>query len=108
MISPRDACRVPCRDVRNFVRHNSGHLSFVVGVNQDARVDEEEAARKCEGIDFIAVDHFDGERNFGVGITDQVLADAIHVLGDDGVIDDLRLTFDFLGHLLAEADLFFD
>lgn len=33
--------------------------------------------------------------------------DAVHVLGNDWILDDLRFPFHFLRHLLAKRDLFF-
>jgi hypothetical protein len=37
---------------------------------------------------------------------DQVLTDPVHVLGDDGVVDNFGLALDLLRQLFAERDLF--
>ena len=109
-ICPRVAWRVPCRAATcaDFVRHHAGHLGFVVGVQQNPGVDEEEPARQREGVDLFRIDHLDGERNFRIRVPHQILANPVHVFGDDRIVDNLGLTLHFLGHLLAQRDLFFD
>src|SRR5205085_2392320 len=46
--------------------------------------------------------------NLRVGVEDDVLADAVDVLGDDGVVDELGLVLDLGGELAAERDLLID
>ena len=99
---------MPRRDVRDLMRHHAGQLGFGVRFQDQARVDEEEAARKREGVDILGVDHLDRERNLGVGIAHQVLAHAIDVLGDLGIVDDLGLPLDLLRQAFAERDLLLD
>src|SRR5205085_10501865 len=47
---------------------------------------------------------FDGERNLAIRIADDVLTDAVHVLRDDGVVDDLGLPLDILREAFAQRD----
>ena len=91
--------------VGDFVRHHAGQFGFGLGLQDQAGVHEEEAARQREGVHFLGIQHLDGEGNLGVGVADQVLPDAVDVLGDDRVVDDLGLALHFLRQLLAESDL---
>ena len=93
------------RDVRDLVRHDAGQFGFGFGLQHQAGVHEEESAGQREGVHLFGIQHLDGEGNLGVGIPDEVLADAIDVLGDDRVVDDLGLALHFLRQLLAESDL---
>jgi hypothetical protein len=67
----------------------------------------EEPARQRERVHLFGIQHFDGERNFGVGVAHQVLADPVHIFGDDRIIHNLGLAFDFLRQLLAYGDFLF-
>src|SRR5205823_11403817 len=66
--------------VGNFMGHDAGQLGFVVGGENGPCIDVEEASRKRKGIDLVVVDHLNCERDLGVRMADQVLADAIDVL----------------------------
>ena len=105
-ISPRVAFRVPCLQATssNFVPHDTGQLCFGVRLQNQAGIHKEEAARQCEGVYLLAIQHLDGERHLGVGVPDQVLAYAIHILPYNGVGNDFGLTLHFLGQLLAKSD----
>ncbi len=76
-------------DVGDFVGHNAGELGFFLGAQDQAAIDIEKPAGKSEGVDFVGIDDFDCKGNTGVGITDEILADAVDVFGDDGVVDQL-------------------
>ncbi len=95
-------------DVGDFVGHDAGEFRLFIGAKNQAAVDVEKSARKREGVDFVGVNDLDGEGNFCVGIAHEILADAIDVFGDDGVVDKFGGAFDFLGELLAETDFVFD
>jgi len=90
------------------MRHHSGQFRFVVGLQDQAGVNEEESARKSECVDFLGIENFDCERDFRVRIAYQVLADAVYVFRDDRIVDDLRGPLDFLGVLLTDRDFFLD
>ena len=45
---------------------------------------------------------------FHVRVTDEVLSHAINILGDNGIIDNLGLTLDFLRDLFAECNFLLD
>ena len=95
-------------DVRDLVRHDPGRTQLLrrpQGV--ESRVDIEETAGQCEGIDVIRVNDLDGERYLRVGVAYQVLADAVH-LGDHRVADHLGAGFHLLGIGLAHADFAFN
>ena len=90
--------------VRDLVRHHARQFGFAIRLQDQARVHEEEPAGQSESVHLFGIDHLDGERNFGVGIAHQVLADPVDVLGDDRVVDDLGLALHFLRQPLAEGD----
>src|ERR1035437_1175792 len=98
---------VPGGDVGNLVGHDAGEFGFRFGLEDEARVDEEESAGKGEGVDFLGIQDLDGERHFGVRVADEILPDAVDVFGDDGVVNDLGLALHFLRQLLAECDFLF-
>ena len=92
-------------DVGGLVRHDAGELGLFVRGQDQAGVDVEEAAGQGHGVDLVGVDHLDGEGDLAVGVLDDVLADAVDVLDDDGVGDQVRGLLDLHGVLLADADL---
>src|ERR1035438_8709016 len=51
------------------------------------------------------VGNLDGKRHLGVGVAHQVLADAVHVLNNDRILDHPRTRLDHHGVLLAHLDL---
>ncbi len=91
-------------DVRNFVGHHAGEFGFFLRAEDQAAVDIEKSTRQCEGVDFVGIDHFDGEGHARIGIAHQVLPHAVHVFGDHRVIDQLGGALDFLRESLAEGD----
>jgi len=95
-------------NVRNFVGHDAGQLGFFLRAQDQAAVDVEKASGKRECVDFIGVDHFDGEGNFCIGVADQVLPHAVHVFSDDRVIDQFGRAFDFLRESFAEGNFLFE
>ena len=46
-------------------------------------VDEKESSGKRKGV-YLSIHHLDGERNLCVGVANEILADAVHVLGKIG------------------------
>src|SRR5271157_485729 len=76
-------------NVGNLVRHHSGQLGFIVSSQDQSRVHVEETARQRESVQFVGVDHFDGEWHLGVRIPHQVLPDAVHILGNQRIADQL-------------------
>src|SRR5208282_2800376 len=90
--------------MRDFVGHDAGEFGFFLGAQNEAAVDVKEATGKSESVHFVGVDDLDSEGNFCVGVADEILAYAVDVFSDDGIIDELGGTLDFLGELLAEAD----
>ena len=99
---------VPRRDVSDLVRHHACELGFVLRLQDQPGVHEEEAARQRHRVHFFGVQHLDRDRHLRVRVADEVLADAIDVLGDDRIVDDFRLALDLLRDLLAERDLLLD
>src|SRR6185437_9159439 len=79
-----------------------------IGLENQPGLNKEETAGKSKCIDGWVFDDLDRKRNFGVGITNEVLPDTIDVFGNHGIIDDLGLTLDLLGHLLAQGNFFFE
>ena len=93
--------------VRDFVGHHSRHLIFLFRSLQQARIDIEKTARKCEGVDRGIVNYFHRERNLEVRIARHVLSHSVDVLVDDRVLEQLRGTLDFHAVLLADGNLLF-
>src|SRR5216683_2926485 len=92
-------------DVGGLVGHDAGELRLLVGGHDEAGVDVEEAAGKSHGVDLVGVDDLDGEGDLAVGVLDDVLADAVDVLDDDGIGDHVGGLLDLHGVGLAVADL---
>ena len=90
----------------DLVCHDPGKFSFVIRFQHEPRIDEEESPGKSECIHLLGVHHLDRKRHLRIGVAHQVLADAVHVLGYDRILDDLRFPFHLLRHLLAQRDLF--
>ena len=95
-------------DVRNLVRHHAGQFRFVVGGKYQARVHKEEAAGKRKRIDLIGVDDLDNERDLGIGVTNKVLSDAVHILGNHRVLHHLSRAVYLLGETSSQRNLLFD
>src|SRR5205823_6226608 len=57
-----------------------------------------------KGVDGWILEHFNREWNLRIGVPDEILADAIDILRDDGVVDEFRLALDLLRELLTEGD----
>ena len=93
--------------MRDFMRHHAGQFGLRIRLQDQPGVDEEKSARQRECVDVFRVDHLDGERHLGVGVAHQVLPDAVHVLGDNRVVDDLGLPLHLLRQPFAERNLFF-
>jgi hypothetical protein len=94
--------------VGGLVGHDAGEFGLFLGAKDQAAVDIEKAAGEGEGVDFVGVDDLDGEGHAGIGIADEVLAHAIDVFSDDGIVNHLGRAFDFLSELLAEGDFAFE
>src|SRR6202048_512209 len=91
-------------DVGYFMRHHASHLGFLVGIQDEAGVHVEEPAGQRHGVDFVGIDDLDGERNLAIGVLDDVLADAVDVLGYHGVGDEFGALFDLRGVGFAHLD----
>src|SRR5262249_26065219 len=96
------------RDVRDLVGDYARHLGLVIGGFEQTAVDVKEPAGQRESVDLLGVDHFDRERDFGVGMEHYVLRDAVDVFGDDRVVVDLGGAVDLGGELASYGHLFFD
>ena len=94
--------------VGDLVRHHACQFGFGLGLQNQAGVHEEEAAGKSERVHFLGIEYLDGERNFRVGVADDILAYAVYVFGDYRIVNDLGLPFYFLRQLLTEGNLFFE
>jgi hypothetical protein len=91
----------------NFVSHDAREFSLAFRLQDEAGVDEEEAAGQGKGVHLFRIQHFDSEGHLGIGISDEVLPDAAHIFGNNRIVDDLRLPLDFLRQLLAKRDFLF-
>jgi len=101
----RLACTVACGHMSNFVRHDAGQFSLVVGFQNESRVHEEETSRESEGVHFFRIQNFDREGDFGVGVPHQVLAYPVHIFRNNRVVNQLGLPLDLLRQLFANRNL---
>ena len=85
--------------------HHTGQFRFLIGVQNQAGVDVEEAARQRHGVDLVRINDLDGEGNLGVGVLYEVLADAVHVFNHHRIGNELCALFDLRGVHLAHLDL---
>ena len=92
-------------NVRDFMRHNSRQLRFLIGAQHHAAIHIEESAGERKGIHHIGIDHLDREGHLRVRIANQVLPDAIHIFRHHRVGDELRNAVHFLRQLLAQRNL---
>src|SRR5580704_13830326 len=92
----------------DLMGHHSSDFGFVIGIQDQAGIDVEESARKRESVDAVVVDHLDGERHFCVGIANQVLAEPVHIFGDDRVLNEMGTRVNLLGVLMPHVDLALD
>ena len=74
-------------DVGDFVGHHAGQFRLFLRAQNQSAVDVEKAAGQREGVHFVGINHLDGEGNFRIGVADQILPNAIHVFGDDWIVD---------------------
>ena len=95
-------------DVGDFVGYGGGEFVLFVSDFDEGGVDEDVAAGEGEGVGRIALDDLKGEGHLGVGIADEVLADAADVFGNKRILDEFCLALDFLGELTTEGYLFFE
>ena len=92
------------RDVRNFVRHDSGELGFIVSRENEAGIHIKESTGKREGIDLIGFHDFYSEGDLRIRVANDVLSDAIDVFADRGVVEQFDLPLDFRSELPAHPD----
>ncbi len=92
----------------NLVSHDARELRLFLSAEDQAAVHIKKAAGQRESVDFVGIDDFDGEGNARIGIAHQVLANAIDVFRNDGVVNELGGALNFLSQLLAEGDFAFE
>ena len=92
-------------DVGRLMRHNPRQFSLFVGIQDQTRVDIEEATRQSKRIDLVRIQDLDRERDLAVGILHDVLADAIDILRDNRVCDEFGALFNLICVGLSHFDL---
>jgi len=75
-------------DMRNLMRHHSGQLGFLVRCQDSSRIDVDESAGERERVDHVGVNDLKGEGYLCVGVTHQILSDAVHIFGNHGISDE--------------------
>ena len=91
--------------VSNLMRHDAGHFGFFVRGQNQPGVHVEESAGQGHRVDHVGINDLDGERHLRVRVANQILSDAVHVLGNDGIVDQFDLGLDLLGILAPARDL---
>src|SRR4051812_27360394 len=93
-------------DVRNLVRHNARQLRLVIRGENQALINIEKPARKRKSVDLVRINHLDGEGDARVRVQNYVLAYAVDVLRDEGVVYELGLFVYLCGQLATQCNLF--
>ena len=94
---------MPCGYMADFVRHDAGQFSFVVRLQNHPEFTKKNPPGSANALTSRRLDYLNGERNLGVRVPDQVLSHPVDVLGDGWIVDDLGLSLNLLGQLLANA-----
>src|SRR5208283_705740 len=100
-------CSVARSHVGNLVRHHACEFRFFLSPQDQAAVNVEETAGQRESIHFIGIDNLDRKGNLSVGIANQILPHAIHILRNDWVVNQLRTALHFLRERFAERNFVF-
>jgi len=82
-------------NVCDFVSHHAGQLGFIICRQQQTLVYIKESTRQRESVHFVRIYDFNRERNFCVGMQNDILADPIYVFSNDWVFDELGLPINF-------------
>ena len=99
---------VPGGNMGDFVGHHARQLGLAAGQLDQARIDIEIPTWQGKRVDFVAVNDLDRKRHASVGVANQILSHSVDVLGDDRVVNDLRVAFNLGRQLFAERDFLFD
>ena len=91
----------------DLVCHDSGQFGFFVRGEEQSGIYIEESSWQGKGVYFTGVNYFDRKGHLRIGVTHDVLSDPVHVLGDDGVLNQFHGAVDHLGIFPAHADLGF-
>ena len=94
-------------DVRDFVGHNTGQLGFVVSGENESFIYVKETARQCERVYFVRINDLDRERHLCIGVQHDVLPNAVHVFGDNRIVDKLGLAIDLRSRLASHPHFLF-
>jgi len=93
-------------DVRDLVRHDARQLRLGGGGEEQALMDEDEAARDGEGVDAVVLDHEEVEVAPAHGaLRGQLLPEALQVVGDLRVVHEGALVTQLPAHHLPEPVL---
>ncbi len=63
----------------NLVGHHASQLRFCICGSDQTSIDIKEAPRESEGIDFVGVHDLDGEGYLGIGVSNEILANPVHI-----------------------------
>src|SRR5690349_2494385 len=93
-------------NVGDLMGHHGGEFGFIIGGENQCAVHVEKSAGKAVGAGNIAgVDDLDGEGNFGVGIADDLLSEAVDVGVHGIVVDHLGGAIETRRDIAAEFEL---
>src|SRR5260370_28644667 len=98
---------MPRGHVRYFVGHDTRQLRLFLSAKNQPAIYVKESARQRERIDLVGIDHLDRERHPRIRIAHEILSDAVYVLSDDRIVDNLRRALDLLRQLLTERNFLF-
>ena len=93
--------------MRDLMRHHSRQLGLLVRVQDQTAVDVKKSARQRERVHHVRIDHLDRKGHLRIGVANQVLPYAVHILGHDGIVNEFRLLLHFLRQLFSQRDFVF-
>src|SRR5437016_7508016 len=91
--------------MRNFMRHYAGQLRLVVCRKDQTGIYIEKPSGQRNGINFLGVYDLYPERHLRIGVSDQILSQAIDVVRDFRVRDQFSGRLNAVRILFAESDL---
>ena len=98
VVSTRHAARnMVGANVGCLVGHHPGQLRLLLGVQNQAGINEEEPSRQRKRVDLIRIDDLDRERHLAVGILDDVLPHPLHIFHHHRIGDEPGALLDLFG-----------
>ena len=96
------------RNMRDFVRHHAGEFGFAVDRQDQSTIHVQVAAGKSKNSGVLRIDDLNGEGQLRVGVASELLAQAVYIIGDAGIGNELGVPVNALGQRFAQPLLLFE